>query len=99
MPFVVLQELDRLKGRIGDSRISNLASAAIRFIFNELKSKTQRLQGEFQGKKLTSSVEANFLFYQLRLNFMSLKIGASHRREEILFSVIPTNSNDTLKHV
>ncbi|XP_037051487.1 transcriptional protein SWT1-like [Bradysia coprophila] len=46
VPFVVLQELDRLKGRTGDSRISQLASAAIRFIFNELKSKTQRLQGQ-----------------------------------------------------
>ncbi|XP_037029357.1 uncharacterized protein LOC119069413 [Bradysia coprophila] len=44
VPFVVLQELDRLKGRTGDSRISQLASAAIRFYFNELKSKTQRLQ-------------------------------------------------------
>lgn len=46
VPFAVLQELDRLKGRLSDSRISSLASGAIRFIYNQLKSKRQRLQGE-----------------------------------------------------
>ncbi len=62
MPFVVLQELDRLKSRQGDSRIPNLASGAIRFIYNELKSKSQRLQGKFQ--KLI--IDGHFSLFNLK---------------------------------
>lgn len=47
VPFVVLQELDRLKTKPDDSRIRNLASGAIKFIYNQLKSKSQRLQGKY----------------------------------------------------
>ncbi|KAJ6648869.1 Transcriptional protein SWT1 [Pseudolycoriella hygida] len=46
VPFVVLQELDKLKMRQVDQRISSLASTAIKFIYNELKSKKDRLQGQ-----------------------------------------------------
>lgn len=46
IPFVVLQELDQLKRRNGNSdSVSSKASRAIRYIYDELKSKNPRLQG------------------------------------------------------
>lgn len=45
VPFVVLQELDGLKSRTGNNTIKNSASIAIRFIYNQLKSRNQHLQG------------------------------------------------------
>lgn len=46
IPFVVLQELDQLKRRNGDDNsVSARASRAIRYIYDELKSKNPRLQG------------------------------------------------------
>lgn len=46
IPFVVLQELDQLKRRNGhDDSVSSKASRAIRYIYDELKSKNPRLQG------------------------------------------------------
>lgn len=47
IPFVVLQELDQLKRRNGDNdSVSSKASRAIRYIYDELKSKNPRLQGD-----------------------------------------------------
>lgn len=46
IPFVVLQELDKLKHRNGDNSLSSKASRAIQYIYEQLKSKNPRLQGK-----------------------------------------------------
>lgn len=45
VPFVVLQELDGLKSRRDASVLNSKASRAIRYIYDQLKAKNQRMQG------------------------------------------------------
>lgn len=46
IPFVVLQELDQLKRRNDKEMVSQKASRAIQYIYEQLKTKNPRLQGK-----------------------------------------------------
>ncbi|XP_055297791.1 transcriptional protein SWT1 [Sitodiplosis mosellana] len=46
IPFAVLQELDQLKRRINEESVSSKSSRAIKYIYEQLKSKNQRMQGQ-----------------------------------------------------